>query len=156
MHLGIRAIGFGPTATVNLPLIKHAESLGFTTAWTAEAYGNAAATPAAWVLAHTESISVGTGIMQIHARTPALAAMTAMTLDQLSGGRFILGLGPSGPQVVESWHGVPYGRLLTRTREYMRSRHHRGAEFATLAAVTVTIDADLERARGPIKRQLAL
>ncbi|MDJ0787625.1 MAG: LLM class F420-dependent oxidoreductase [Myxococcota bacterium] len=120
MKLGIGAIGFGPKANVNIELIQKAESLGFDSAWTAEAYGNDAVTTATWVLAHTTKMKAGTSIMQMPARTPAMAAMTAMTLDHLSGGRFILGLGPSGPQVVEGWHGVPYGKPLTRTREYIQ------------------------------------
>ena len=120
MKLGIGAVGFGPKVRINLDLIRHAETLGFDSAWTAEAYGNDAVTTATWVLANTTRMKVGTAIMQIPARTPAMAAMTAMTLDQLSGGRFILGLGPSGPQVIEGWHGVPYGKPLTRTREYIQ------------------------------------
>jgi F420-dependent oxidoreductase-like protein len=119
MKLGIGAVSFGPKVRIDLELIRRAEALGFDSAWTAEAYGNDAVTTATWVLAHTSRIKVGTAIMQIPARTPAMAAMTAMTLDQLSGGRFILGLGPSGPQVIEGWHGVPYGKPLTRTREYI-------------------------------------
>jgi F420-dependent oxidoreductase-like protein len=119
MKLGIGAIGFGPKANINLDLIRRAEELGFDSAWTAEAYGNDAVTTATWVLANTTRIKVGTSIMQMPARAPAMAAMTAMTLDHLSGGRFILGLGPSGPQVVEGWYGVPYGKPLTRTREYI-------------------------------------
>ncbi|MBW2315159.1 MAG: LLM class F420-dependent oxidoreductase [Deltaproteobacteria bacterium] len=119
MKLGTGAIGFGPKARINLDLLRHAESLGYDTAWTAEAYGNDAVSTAAWVLASTTTLKVGTSIMQMPARTPAMTAMTAMTLDHLSGGRFILGLGPSGPQVVEGWHGVPYGKPLARTREYI-------------------------------------
>jgi F420-dependent oxidoreductase-like protein len=117
---GISALAFGKKATVNMDMIHKAESLGFDCAWTAEAYGNDAATTAAWVLANTTTMKAGTSIMQMPARTPAMTAMTAMTLDHLSGGRFILGLGPSGPQVVEGWHGVPYGKPLTRTREYIQ------------------------------------
>jgi F420-dependent oxidoreductase-like protein len=120
MKLGIGAVPFGPKVSINLELIRRAEELGFDSAWTAEAYGNDAVTTATWVLAKTSRIKVGTAIMQMPARTPAMAAMTAMTLDDLSGGRFILGLGPSGPQVVEGWHGVPYGKPLTRTREYIQ------------------------------------
>jgi F420-dependent oxidoreductase-like protein len=119
MKLGTGALGFGPKAKIDLDRIRHAEELGFDSVWTAEAYGNDAVTPAAWVLANTSRIKVGTAIMQMPARTPAMAAMTAMTLDHLSGGRFILGLGASGPQVVEGWHGVPYGKPLQRTREYI-------------------------------------
>src|SRR6056297_481784 len=119
MKLGIVA-GYSP-ATLNIPmdLIQEAEALGFSSVWTAEAYGSDAVSPAAWILAQTTRIHVGTAIMQMPARTPAMTAMTAMTLYALSGGRFILGLGPSGPQVVEGWHGVPYGRPLTRTKEYV-------------------------------------
>ena len=140
MKLGIGAVGFGPKATINLDLIKRAEELGFDSAWTAEAYGNDAVTTATWVLAHTTTMKVGTSIMQMPARQPAMAAMTAMTLDHLSGGRFILGLGPSGPQVVEGWYGVPYGKPLTRTREYIeiiraiwareKPLHHQGEHYS--------------------------
>jgi F420-dependent oxidoreductase-like protein len=120
MRLGTGAIGFGPKARIDLDRIRRAESLGYDSVWTAEAYGNDALTPAAWVLANTERIKVGTSIMQMPARSPAMTAMSAMTLDHLSGGRFIIGLGASGPQVVEGWHGVPYGKPLTRTREYIQ------------------------------------
>ena len=119
MKLGILAGVFGKKATLPMDLIRHAESLGYDSAWTAEAYGNDAVTMATWILANTTKMKAGTAIMQMPARQPAMAAMTAMTLDHLSGGRFILGLGPSGPQVVEGWHGVPYGKPLTRTREYI-------------------------------------
>ncbi|MDG2335739.1 MAG: LLM class F420-dependent oxidoreductase [Myxococcota bacterium] len=119
MKLGL-LVGYSP-ATLSMPmdLVKEAENLGFSSAWTAEAWGSDAVSPAAWMLGQTEKIKVGTAIMQMPARTPAATAMTAMTLYALSGGRFILGLGPSGPQVVEGWHGVAYGRPLTRTREYI-------------------------------------
>jgi F420-dependent oxidoreductase-like protein len=119
MKLGIIA-GYSP-ATMNVPmqLIHEAERLGYDSVWTAEAWGSDAVSPAAWILAQTTKINVGTAIMQMPARTPAMTAMTAMTLYALSGGRFILGLGPSGPQVVEGWHGVAYGRPLTRTKEYV-------------------------------------
>ena len=119
MKLALSALGFGPKVSIDLERIRRAEALGFDSAWTAEAYGNDAITTATWVLANTSRIKVGTAIMQMPARTPAMAAMTAMTLDQLSGGRFVLGLGASGPQVVEGWHGVPYGNALVRTREYI-------------------------------------
>jgi F420-dependent oxidoreductase-like protein len=119
MKLGINGVGFGPRVKIDMERIRHAESLGYDSVWTAEAYGNDAVTTATWIAAQTEKINVGTAIMQMPARTPAMTAMTAATLDQLSGGRFILGLGPSGPQVVEGWHGVPYGKPLTRTREYI-------------------------------------
>ena len=120
MKLGF-ALGYsGKHIHIPLDLIKHAESLGYDSVWTAEAYGSDAVTAASWILAHTETIRVGTAIMQMSARTPAMTAMTAMTLAQLSGNRFIIGLGASGPQVVEGWHGVPYGKPITRTREYIQ------------------------------------
>ncbi|MEZ4334673.1 MAG: LLM class F420-dependent oxidoreductase [Myxococcota bacterium] len=119
MKLGIIA-GYSPaTMSVPIDLIREAETMGYASVWTAEAYGSDAVSPAAWILAQTTKIRVGTAIMQMPGRTPAMTAMTAMTLYALSGGRFILGLGPSGPQVVEGWHGVAYGRPLTRTREYV-------------------------------------
>lgn len=119
MKLGLSHMTFGPHAKVNIDLIKHAEQLGFHSVWTAEAYGSDAVSMASWILAQTTTINVGTAIMQMPARSPAMTAMTAMTLDHLSGGRFLLGLGPSGPQVAEGWHGVPYGKPLTRTKEYI-------------------------------------
>ena len=107
---------------INIPIdhVKHAENLGYESIWTSEAYGSDAVTPAAWILAQTEKIKVGTAIMQMPARSPAMAAMTAMTLAELSGGRFIVGLGASGPQVVEGWHGVAYGKPITRLKEYVQ------------------------------------
>ncbi|MEQ9121364.1 MAG: LLM class flavin-dependent oxidoreductase, partial [Alphaproteobacteria bacterium] len=86
---------------------------------TSEAWGTDAVTGAAWLLARTSKIRVGTAIMQMPARTPAMAAMTAMSLQMMSGGRFMMGIGPSGPQVIEGWHGVPFGKPLGRTREYV-------------------------------------
>jgi len=119
MRLGLNVGYSGSKISLPMELIQEADKLGFHSVWTAEAYGSDAVTPAAWIAAQTKHIHVGTGIMQMPARTPASTAMTAMTLDQLSGGRFLLGLGPSGPQVVEGWHGVPYGKPLVRTREYV-------------------------------------
>lgn len=119
MKLGFMMGYSGPRVTLNLPLYLEAEKLGYDIAWSAEAYGSDAVAPLAWMGAHTTTLRLGTGIMQMHARTPAMTAMTAMTLDQLSGGRFVLGLGVSGPQVVEGWHGVSYGKPLARTREYI-------------------------------------
>jgi F420-dependent oxidoreductase-like protein len=119
MKLGLMVGYSGARASLNLDFIHRAESLGFDSVWTAEAYGSDAVTPATWILALTQKIHVGTAIMQMPARTPACAAMTAMTLDHLSGGRFRLGLGPSGPQVVEGWHGASYAKPLTRAREYI-------------------------------------
>lgn len=120
MKLGILLGYSGKHIDIPLELIRRAESMGFDSVWTAEAYGNDSVTTATWVLAHTTKIKVGTAIMQMPARTPAMCAMTAMSLDQLSNGRFIVGLGASGPQVVEGWHGVPYGKPVTRTREYIQ------------------------------------
>ena len=110
--------GSGPPVGA-LDAIQEAERLGFDSIWTAEAYGSDCFTPLAWWGAQTSRVKLGTGITQISARTPAATAMAAMTLDHLSGGRFILGLGASGPQVVEGWYGQPYPKPLARTREYV-------------------------------------
>ena len=120
MRLGLM-IGYSG-AKFDLPLdtIQEADRLGYYAVWTAEAYGSDSVTPLAWIGARTEKIHLGTAIMQMPARTPAMTAMTAITLDQLSGGRMLLGLGLSGPQVVEGWHGQPYGKPLGKTREYVR------------------------------------
>ncbi len=99
--------------------VAEAERLGFDSMWTAEAYGSDCLTPLAWWGASTDRIKLGTAIVQISARQPAATAMAAMTMDHLSGGRFILGLGASGPQVVEGWYGRPYAKPLARTREYI-------------------------------------
>jgi len=120
MKLGFLLGYSGKHIHIPIDLIQQAESMGYDSVWTAEAYGNDAVTSAAWVLAQTSKIRVGTAIMQMPARTPAMCAMTAMSLDQLSGGRVIVGLGASGPQVVEGWHGVPYGKPVTRTKEYIQ------------------------------------
>jgi F420-dependent oxidoreductase-like protein len=109
----------GAQVKMPLDLILEAESLGYDSVWSAEAWGADAVTPVAWVLAQTKRIKAGTAVMQMAARTPSMTAMTAMTLDQLSGGRFMLGIGPSGPQVIEGWYGQPYGKPLLRTREYI-------------------------------------
>ena len=103
----------------NLALAREADRLGYAVAWAAEAYGSDAATVLSWVAAQTDNIDVGSAIFQIPGRTPANTAMTAATLDTLSGGRFRLGLGVSGPQVSEGWHGVRFNKPLTRTREYV-------------------------------------
>jgi F420-dependent oxidoreductase-like protein len=100
-------------------LAQEADRLGFHSVWTAEAYGSDAVTTLTWLAAKTEKINVGTAIMQMTARAPAMTAMTAATLDLLTGGRMLLGIGASGPQVVEGWHGVPYGKPVTRAREYV-------------------------------------
>jgi F420-dependent oxidoreductase-like protein len=103
----------------NIALVMEAERLGFSVAWCAEAYGNDAATVLTWLAAKTSTIDVGSAIFQIPARTPAMTAMTAATIDTLSGGRFRLGLGVSGPQVSEGWHGVKFDKPIGRTREYV-------------------------------------
>jgi F420-dependent oxidoreductase-like protein len=104
---------------IDMDTVLEAERLGYASVWCGEAYGSDAVSPIAWVLARTSRIKAGTSIMQMPARTPACAAMTAMTLQSLSGNRFLLGVGPSGPQVVEGWHGVAYGKPVARTREYI-------------------------------------
>jgi F420-dependent oxidoreductase-like protein len=119
MKLALHVTYSGAEMRMDLGQIREVERLGFDSVWTAEAYGSDAVTTAAWIAASTARIHVGTAIMQVAARTPAMAAMTAMTLDGLSARRFRLGLGVSGPQVVEGWHGVPFGKPLARTREYV-------------------------------------
>jgi F420-dependent oxidoreductase-like protein len=109
----------GGPPPAGLQAVLEAERLGFDSLWTAEAYGSDALTPLAWWGARTERLKLGTSIVQISARTPAATAMAAMTLDHLSGGRVILGLGVSGPQVVEGWYGQPFAKPLARTREYI-------------------------------------
>lgn len=119
MRLGVNLGYWGAgNDSDNLVLAREADRLGYAVAWAAEAYGSDAATVLAWVAAQTERIDVGSAIFQIPGRTPANCAMTAATLDTLSGGRFRLGLGVSGPQVSEGWHGVKFDKPLTRTREY--------------------------------------
>ncbi|RMD84987.1 MAG: LLM class F420-dependent oxidoreductase [Candidatus Dadabacteria bacterium] len=108
---------FGPEDPIEL--VRLAEDLGYDSVWTAEGYGSDCVSTLCWIGARTSRIKLGTGIMQIAARTPACVAMTAMTIDHLSGGRLILGLGVSGPQVVEGWYGQPFTKPLTRMREYV-------------------------------------
>ncbi|HKA28530.1 MAG TPA: LLM class flavin-dependent oxidoreductase, partial [Candidatus Binatia bacterium] len=108
---------FGPVDPT--PLAVEAERLGYDSVFTAEAYGSDAFSPLCWIGARTSRIKLGTGIVQISARTPACVAMTAMTIDHLTGGRLILGLGVSGPQVVEGWYGQPFPKPLARMREYI-------------------------------------
>jgi F420-dependent oxidoreductase-like protein len=119
MRLGLNIGYSGAIVRLDAQLVQDADRLGYHSVWTAEAYGSDAVTPLAWLAAITYRIRLGTGIMQMAARTPAMTAMTAMTLDALSGRRFLLGLGVSGPQVVEGWHGQAYGKPLGRTREYV-------------------------------------
>jgi F420-dependent oxidoreductase-like protein len=121
MRLGF-SMGYAPPGTSPLELIElaqEAERLGYDSAWAAEAWGTDCVTVLSWLGATTQRIKLGSAIMQIPGRTPALTAMTAATLDLLSGGRFLLGLGTSGPQVVEGWHGEPWGKPLLKTREYV-------------------------------------
>jgi F420-dependent oxidoreductase-like protein len=121
MKLGLN-IGYAPPGTNPaslVPLVQEAERLGYDSVWAAEAWGTDAVTVLAWMAASTSRIKVGSAIMQIPGRTPANTAMTAATLDLMSGGRFLLGLGTSGPQVVEGWHGEPWGKPLGKTREYV-------------------------------------
>jgi F420-dependent oxidoreductase-like protein len=103
----------------NLELAREADRLGYSVVWAAEAYGSDTATVLSWIAAHTDQIDIGSAVFQIPGRTPAMTAMTAATLDTLSGGRFRLGLGVSGPQVSEGWHGVRFAKPLARTREYV-------------------------------------
>jgi F420-dependent oxidoreductase-like protein len=119
MRLGLMVGYSGAQVAIDMDMIREAERLGFDSVWTAEAWGSDAVSPLAWIAAQTEKIKLGTAIMQLPGRSPANTAMTAMTLDALSGGRFILGLGTSGPQVVEGWHGVPFDKPLTWMREYV-------------------------------------
>jgi len=120
LKLGLQLGYWGARAPGNIvELAKEAESLGFDSVWTAEAYGSDALTPLAWIGAHTSRIRLGTAVCQLSARSPTAMAMAALTLDHLSQGRFMLGLGVSGPQVVEGWYGAPFSKPLARTREYV-------------------------------------
>src|SRR4051812_11316762 len=121
MKLGV-AIGYwglGLSSEDQLAIVQEAERLGYDSVWAAEAYGSDAATILGWLAQATSTIRLGSGIFQMPGRSAAMTAMTAATLDQLSGGRMILGIGSSGPQVAEGWHGQRFGRQLQRTREYV-------------------------------------
>jgi F420-dependent oxidoreductase-like protein len=118
LYLGYAPPGTNPTELIGLA--QEAERLGYDSAWAAEAWGTDAVTVLSWLAATTTRIKVGSAILQMPARTPANTAMTAATLDLMSGGRFLLGLGTSGPQVVEGWHGEPWGKPLAKTREYVK------------------------------------
>jgi F420-dependent oxidoreductase-like protein len=122
MRLGLHVgyWGLGLTSAQQLALVREAESLGFDSVWAAEAYGSDTATVLAWLASQTEKIRIGSAIFQIPGRTPAMTAMTAATLDNLSDGRMILGIGTSGPQVAEGWHGQRFAKPLERTREYVQ------------------------------------
>ena len=120
MKLGL-SIGYsGPKLSLPVELVQRAEELGYDSVWTAEAYGTDAVTPLAYLAGQTKRIKLGTAIMQLAARTPANAAMAAATVDALAGGgRFIAGIGVSGPQIVEGWYGQPWGKPNTRLRDYV-------------------------------------
>jgi F420-dependent oxidoreductase-like protein len=117
VHIGYW--GLGLTSQDQLEIVREAERLGYDSVWTAEAYGSDAATILGWLAGQTERIRIGSAIFQMPARSPAMTAMTAATLDQLSGGRMLLGIGSSGPQVAEGWHGQRFARQIQRTREYV-------------------------------------
>jgi F420-dependent oxidoreductase-like protein len=117
VHIGYW--GLGLSSQDQLDIVQEAERLGYDSVWTAEAYGSDAATVLAWIAGQTSRIRLGSGIFQMPGRSPAMTAMTAATIDQLSGGRMILGIGSSGPQVAEGWHGQRFARQLQRTREYV-------------------------------------
>jgi F420-dependent oxidoreductase-like protein len=117
VHIGYW--GLGLSSEDQLEIVQEAERLGYDSVWTAEAYGSDAATILGWIAGQTERIRIGSAIFQMPGRSPAMTAMTAATLDQLSGGRMILGIGSSGPQVAEGWHGQRFGRQIQRTREYV-------------------------------------
>ena len=119
MQLGLTLDMSGPHPRLDLEKVLEAERLGFTQAWCGESYSTDAVTPVTWILARTTKLKAGTGIMQVPARTPACAAMTVLSLQALSGNRFMCGVGPSGPQVIEGWHGVAYGKPLQRVKEYI-------------------------------------
>src|SRR5881397_212287 len=117
VHIGYW--GLGLTREDQLEIVQEAERLGYDSVWTAEAYGSDAATILGWIAGQTSRIKIGSAIFQMPARSAAMTAMTAATLDQLSGGRMLLGIGSSGPQVAEGWHGQRFGRQIQRTREYV-------------------------------------
>jgi len=119
MRLGMLLRYNGSAGGPDMETVLEAERLGFDSVWCGESWGTDTVTPLTWVLAKTTNIKAGAGIMQMSARTPACSAMTMMTLNAMSGGRFLMGIGPSGPQVIEGWHGQPYGKPLLRTREYI-------------------------------------
>ncbi len=119
MELGLNLGYWGRRPALDMELVKAAEANGYSTVWAAESWGSDVVTVLAWIGAQTSTIKLGAGIMQMPARSPAMTAMTAVTLSELSGGRFLLGLGLSGPQVAEGWHGEAYGKPLGKTREYV-------------------------------------
>ncbi|MGH3003127.1 MAG: LLM class F420-dependent oxidoreductase [Gaiellaceae bacterium] len=167
MRLGFY-MGYAPPGTNPLELLglaRTAERLGYDSAWAAEAWGTDAITPLAWLGASTERIRLGTAIMQIPGRSPANAAMTAATLDLLSGGRFLMGLGTSGPQVVEGWHGQEWGKPLGKTREYVeivraalrreRLEHH-GAHYDIPVAGGTGLGKPLKLMARPLRSEIPI
>jgi F420-dependent oxidoreductase-like protein len=141
LHVGYW--GLGVSGEDQLRLAKAADELGFESIWAAEAYGSDAATVMAWLATNTSRAKIASGIFQMPARTPAMTAMTAATLDNISGGRMVLGLGMSGPQVVEGWHGQPFDHQLQRTREYV------AIVRKALARETVAYEGDFYRLPRP-------
>jgi F420-dependent oxidoreductase-like protein len=142
MKLGVHVSywGLGMGASDQLEVVQEAERLGYDSVWTAEAYGSDAATVLAWLAAQTTRIRLGSAIFQMPGRTPAMTAMTAATIDQLSGGRMILGIGSSGPQVAEGWHGQRFAPQLQRTREYIEVvRMALARERVSLAGKTIEL-----------------
>jgi F420-dependent oxidoreductase-like protein len=139
MRLGLHVgyWGLGVSGEDQLRMAQEADRLGYHSIWAAEAYGSDAATVLAWLASNTEQVRIGSGIFQIPARTPTMTAMTAATLDNISGGRMLLGLGVSGPQVTEGWHGQSFDRPLKRTREYV------AIVRKALARETVTFQGEL-------------
>ena len=117
VHIGYW--GLGLTSEDQLEIVQEAELLGYDSVWAAEAYGSDTATVLGWLAGQTSTIRLGSGIFQMPGRSAAMTAMTAATLDQISNGRMILGIGSSGPQVSEGWHGVRFGKQLARTRDYV-------------------------------------
>jgi F420-dependent oxidoreductase-like protein len=156
-------MGYAPPGTSPLDLVQlaqEAERLGYGSAWAAEAWGTDAVTVLSWLAAVTSTIEVGSAIMQIPARTPAMTAMTAATLDLMSGGRFVLGLGTSGPQVVEGWHGQSWGKPLTRTREYVeivrRVLRREALEFTGEHYSVEPVGKPLKLMMRPLRRELPI
>jgi F420-dependent oxidoreductase-like protein len=150
MKLGLFAgyWGLGISGEQQLEMAQEADRLGYDSIWAAEAYGSDAATVLAWLATQTKNAKIASGIFQMPARTPAMTAMTAATLDNISGGRFVLGLGISGPQVVEGWHGQPFDKPIQRSREYV------AIVRKALARETLTYDGEfykLPRPGGPGK-----
>ncbi len=138
VHIGYW--GLGLSSQDQLETVQEAERLGYDSVWTAEAYGSDAATILGWLAGQTTTIRLGSGILQMPARSAAMTAMTAATLDQLSDGRFLLGIGSSGPQVSEGWHGVPFAKQLARTRDYVAVvRKALARERLTYAGETITL-----------------